>query len=109
MMIRCDNEAKSLGVQRVLYVPTRPRSVRKRMQGKQRGLFISSLRFSPEELEEKIAKLKYSRDYSLLFEDMDDNTQFSRRLTADNLVSLHSRSFDIKGSPAPSIKKRWLA
>jgi hypothetical protein len=60
------------GMKKLLHVPTRPRTklVRKRSKKISRSClisFIKSLELSEEELQEKIRKLKYSRDYSFLF------------------------------------------
>jgi hypothetical protein len=58
------------GMKKLLHVPTRPRTKLVRSKKISRSClisFIRSLQLSEEELQEKIRKLKYSRDYSFLF------------------------------------------
>jgi DNA polymerase III gamma/tau subunit len=71
-MIMHPNIVGEHGIKKVLQVPTRPRTKLVRNKKIRRSClasFIKSLGLTQEELNEKIRKLKYSRDYSFLFSD----------------------------------------
>ncbi|GKV15885.1 hypothetical protein SLEP1_g26622 [Rubroshorea leprosula] len=55
---------------RVLRVITKPRGLLRKNARRSHRAFIQRLNLSPEELQEKIQKIKHSRDYSLLFQDV---------------------------------------
>ncbi|GLT67337.1 hypothetical protein SLA2020_396530 [Shorea laevis] len=55
---------------RVLRVITKPRGLRRKNAWRSHRAFIKRLNLSPEELQEKIQKIKNSRDYSFLFQDV---------------------------------------
>ncbi|KAH0994686.1 hypothetical protein GBA52_018550 [Prunus armeniaca] len=66
-------------VTKVLRVPTRPRSKRRYDYKKMKSLisFIENLGLSPEEFQEKIRQLRYSRDYTFLSSDERDNNNLN--------------------------------
>jgi hypothetical protein len=69
---------KIMMIEKVVHVPTRPRTKLARSKKIRRSYlasFIRSLGLTPEELQEKIRKLKYSRDYSFLFDDDHQQTE----------------------------------
>jgi hypothetical protein len=90
---------KIMMIEKVVHVPTRPRTKLARSKKIRRSYlasFIRSLGLTPEELQEKIRKLKYSRDYSFLFDDDHQQTQYHHnkkkkklKAGADHQVYVH--------------------
>ena len=75
------------GMKKLLHVPTRPRTKLVRSKKISRSClisFIKSLQLSEEELQEKIRKLKYSRDYSFLFSHDQKIKPYSVKVSAPN-------------------------